>query len=110
MSHYSLIYRYNHMANGNIGKAITSEIDSLIESHQKEDITITSIRKFLSHAGIIDPFTKKLKFLDPKHSEFKKSMRLLDNDCGLKQSIRIGIIYVERGQFNQKQIMKNSIG
>jgi len=90
-----------------------NEMRSLETQYQSKKLKFNQGWAFLNHMGIVKPFTtnnSRLVVLNESNIEFRGLLRFLDVDCHLRMSMKIGIVYVGKGQFEQKDIFFNSKG
>lgn len=89
------------------------------KSYYGEQTQIDHARSFLSHLGLLDIFSlltgsptqiQQLSLLNEADPDLKSMLEYLDIEGALRKSIKIGLIYVGRGQTEQKLILKNSKG
>ncbi len=52
----------------------------------------------------------QVTLLNETNPDFRMLLKFLDSDCVLRRSIKLGVIYVGRGQFDQKSILYNTKG
>jgi len=79
--------------------------------YQSEQTTLDHARVFLSHLGGLNIISgTKLALLDGNESEFRSLLKFLDSQCELRRSMKIGVIYVGEGQYEQRTIFLNTKG
>ena len=79
--------------------------------YQSEQTTLDHARVFLSHLGGLNTISgTKLALLDGNESEFRSLLKFLDSQCELRRSMKIGVIYVGEGQYEQRTIFLNTKG
>ncbi len=95
------------------------DVKFLNKMYSNDQMRIDYARSFLSHIGNLDvlpspiqgPSTlPQLTLLNEAEPDLRILLKFLDSDCALRRSIKLGVIYVERGQFDQKSILYNTKG
>lgn len=89
---------------------LNSELDSMDESRRFLEFNFNHIWKFLPHPLIQMKNIKELVLLDDSKPELRTQIKFLDKEYTLRRSIRIGVIYVRRGQLDQNEILRNHSG
>lgn len=91
-----------------------SEIRSINKPYQNDNPKLDNARSFLSHIGNLEILPNlaesRITLLNENDPDFRMLLKFLDNECALRRSIKLGVIYVEKGQFDQKSILYNSKG
>lgn len=52
----------------------------------------------------------KLKLLRGWSNEFRASIKFIDNECSPRMSVKVGVIYVKKEQYDQRSILSNTAG
>jgi len=89
------------------------EVQSLEMQYQSNDLRFDQSWAFLKHIGAFDLISSdnsKLTLLNDEDPDFKVLLRFLDDESSLRISIKIGVLYVGKGQFDQKAIFFNTKG
>lgn len=94
------------------GEELKSELRMLDCPYETDRRSFEHVRSFLTHMGIAESQADlvPLTITAESQSDFQRLVNFLDSDCRLRKSIRIGVIYVKRGQFDQKSILCNAKG
>lgn len=92
-----------------------SDMKLLNQMYLTGQTNINSARAFLSHIGFLDLIgtngsNQQITILNDADPDIAKMLEYLDSECGLRRSIKVGLIYVGRGQCDQKSILGNSKG
>ena len=89
-------------------KELKEEIKALNEPYKNKELSLSHVYTFLMHAGILN--RPNVTLLDETAKTFDILIKSLDKDYSLHSSIKIGVIYVKRNQFDQKSILHNEEG
>lgn len=93
--------------------AFRGQLSSLEAQYQSRKLQFGQSWAFLSHVGVVSSFSRarcKLAVLNESSAGFRSLVKFLDHDCRLRTTMKIGVVYVGEGQFEQREIFFNDKG
>ena len=88
------------------------EIEDIDALYDSKKTSFDYARNFLTRLGKLDLLfgNAQLSLLDQNNPEFMTLIKLLDKSCLLRKSYKVGVIYVKKGQTDQRSILWNNKG
>lgn len=90
-----------------------AEVRSLELQYHSRELRFDQSWAFLRSIGALEPLSaegSKLALLSSEDAEFKTILRFLDSESSLRISVKVGVLFVGKGQFGQNAIFFNAKG
>jgi len=97
---------------GRVKDNFKAEVRSIESQYKSNELRFDYSWAFLKSIGILHLLSgdNTLTLLNSEDSDFKVLLRFLDNESPSRMSIKIGVLFVGKGQYNQKAIFFNTKG